>query len=144
MAMYGLPLCIAIVYKIRTNIKFKHKMITENEVSDILGEELPEINNELEKLSNLSNIYKTMQCFADYTKQLIRKGNLKEVKHCFLVAEKILKNGNGTVKNAVENCYLYSVSTIIDIASPMNQAVKKLLTSSLKKEYDRQIFASGM
>lgn len=118
-------------------------MITENEVSEILGEELPEINNDLEK-SQSNNIYKTMQCFADFTKQLVQKGNLKEVKHCFVIAENMLQNGNGVVKNAIENCYLFSVSTIIDIASPMNQSAKKLLTSSLKKEYNRQIFASGI
>lgn len=119
-------------------------MITENEVSDILGEELPEINNELEKLSNSNNIYKTMQCFAAFTKQLAKRGKLEEVKHCFIIAERMLQNGNGIVKKAIENGYLFSVSTIIDIASPMSQSIKKLLPSSLKKEYDRQVFASGM
>lgn len=119
-------------------------MITENEVPDILGEELFEINNALEKLPNSRNIYKTMQCFAEFTKQLIRKGDLKEIKRCFKLAEKILKNGNNTVKNAVGNCYVFSITTLIDMADPMNERVKGLLTQSLRKEYKKQIMAGGV
>ena len=39
MTMYGLPLILAIIYRINKNIKVKRKVISENEVSEILGEE---------------------------------------------------------------------------------------------------------
>jgi hypothetical protein len=132
--------------RIKAGIPFKDKqhLIKEKDVIDWLGNEFPVINFDLERTSNPSNIYNVMRCFADLTKQLVKKGNFKEVKHCFIVAEKILQKGNGTVKNAVENCYLFSLSTIIDIANPASIKVKKLLTRSLKKEYNRQIFASGL
>ena len=131
--------------KIKAELTFKKiNMIKENEVIELLGNEFPAINNEFERTANFGNIYKAMQCFADFTKQLIKKGNFKEVKHCFVVAEKMLQNGNGTVKNAIENGYLFSVSTIIDIASPVSQKVKSLLTDALKKEYNRQGCSSGI
>lgn len=119
-------------------------VIKENEVIELLGNEFPLINNEFERTANPSNIYKAMQCFAEFTKLLIRSGNFKEVKHCFIVAEKMLQNGNGIVKNAIENCYLFSISKIIDIANPVSQKVKNLLTDSLKKEYNRQVCSSGI
>jgi hypothetical protein len=119
-------------------------MIKENEVIDLLGNEFPSINDAFEKTPNPGNIYKAMQCFADFTKQLIRKGDFKEVKHCFIVAEKMLQNGNAAVKNSIENCYLFSVSAIIDITGPISEKVKGLLTDSLKKEYNRQVCSSGI
>jgi hypothetical protein len=121
-----------------------HHLIKENEVLDFLGNEFPLINETLERDASQNNIYKTMKCFADFTKQLIKKGNFKEVKHCFNVAESILKNGNSTVKNAIENGYLYSLSSILDLTTPVAQIVKALLTDSLKKEYNRQVCASGI
>jgi hypothetical protein len=119
-------------------------MITENKVSDILGEELPEINNELEKLSNSNNIYKTIECFVDFTKLLISKGNLKEVKHCFNVAEKMLKNGNNTVKNAIENVYVYSLGTVVALSTLKTNHLKEIFNGSLRKEYNKQVCASGI
>lgn len=139
------PIGSAIIYRIIKNKKNKKlTMITENQVSDILGEELPEINNELEKLSNSNNIYKTMECFVDFTKLLICKGNLKEVKHCFNVAEKMLENGNNTVKNAIENVYVYSLGTVVALSTLTTNQLKEIFTGSLRKEYNKQVCASGI
>ncbi|MBN8694917.1 MAG: hypothetical protein J0L87_00175 [Bacteroidetes bacterium] len=122
----------------------QHHLINETEAVDLLGNEFPTINNDLEKTANATNIYKAMQCFSDFTKQLINKGNFKEVRHCFKVAENMLENGNSTVKNAIENSYLYSIYTLLDLASPVSQKVKSLLTYSLKKEYNKQVCSSGI
>jgi chaperonin cofactor prefoldin len=140
--MYGLPLWLAIRIRINKN-KIK-KMITENEVTDILGEELPEINNELEKLPDSTNIYKTMECFVGFTKQNIYKGNFKEVKHCFSIAEKMLENGNNAVKNAIENVYVYSLGTVVALSTLKTNELKQLFNGSLRKEYNKQVCASGI
>jgi len=143
-AMYSVPLFLTIMCSIKRNKKLKQNMITENEVSDILGEELPDINNELEKLSNSGNMYKAMQCFADFTKQLIRKGNLAEVKHCFNIAEKLLNDGNNQVKNAVENVYVYAMGTVIEFSATTTNRLQEIFNGSLKKEYIRQVLAKGI
>ncbi|MBK9636844.1 MAG: hypothetical protein IPO63_03165 [Bacteroidetes bacterium] len=119
-------------------------MITENEVSDLLGKELPEINLELDKLSNSSNIYKAMRCFVDYTKQLILKGNINETKLCFILAERMLIEGNNSVRNAIENVYVYSLGTFIDLADSTANRAKEIFNGLLKKEYNRQLMASGI
>ncbi len=141
--VYAAPICIGFIYRIKKNIKHKIKMITENQISDILGEELPEINNQLEKLPNSNNVYKTMECFVDFTKLLISKGNLKEVKHCFNLAEKMLADGNSTVKNAIENVYVYSLGTVVALSTLKTNHLKEIFNGSLRKEYNKQVCASG-
>jgi hypothetical protein len=119
-------------------------MIRESEVINILGEKIPEINAELEKLPHTGNVYKSVQCFADFTKELIHTGNLKGVKHCLNVAETMLEDGSLAVKNAIENVFLFSLSAVLDLTSPVSQAVKEMLRGPLRKEYNRQTTHGGI
>jgi hypothetical protein len=128
--------------KLKIDLTVKRTMIKETEVLDVLGNELPGMNPILEKTEDVNNIYKTIQCFANFTKSLVSKGDFKEVKHCFQVAENLLKNGNNTVINAIENVYVYSLSSILDLTTPLSLKVKSLLTDSLMKEYRRQVGSS--
>ncbi len=128
--------------KLKIDATMKHKTIRESEVLEVLGNELPDINPVLEKTEDVNNIYKAMQCFANFTKSLVHKGDFKEVKHCFHVAESLLKHGNSTVITAIENVYVYSLSSILDLTGPVSLKVKSLLTDSLRKEYRRQVGAS--
>jgi len=106
-------------------------MITETEVPDVLGGELPELRTELEKNNN--DIFKTFRCFYNYTKRCAETGNINKLKSCFAIAAKLLRKGNNAVKSAVENVYVFSVSSLIEIVSPVQQMVNKILPLSLKK-----------
>ncbi len=130
--------------KMKVALSFDKKQIKENDVLNILGEELPEMNIELEKLSNPQNVYASVKCFAEFTKSLVRKENLSEVKHCFNIAEKMMLDGNKTVKNAIENVYLFSLSAILDLTSPLSYKIKGMMNRSLWKEYNKQLTASGL
>lgn len=130
--------------KFKIDLTVKNTMIKETEILEVLGNELPQMNPSLEKTEDVFNIYKAMTCFASFTKHMVSKGDFKEVKHCFNVAETLLNNGNRTVKNAIENGYLYSLSSILDLTTPVSLKVKSLLTDSLKKEYNRQVCSSGI
>jgi hypothetical protein len=130
--------------KLKIDLTVKRTMINETEVLEVLGNELPDINPALEKTEDVNNIYKATQCFAGFTKSLVNKGDFKEVKHCFHVAESLLKHGNSTVINAIENVYICSLSSVLDLTSPVSLKVKSLLTDSLMKEYRRQVGASCM
>lgn len=121
----------------------QHKL-DEVEVLDLLGNEFPALNYELEKTANGTSLYKTVQCFADFTKTLVNQQNFAEVKHCFRVAEKMLKEGNGIVRNAIENCFVFSVTNMLDVAGTAGSRAKMLLTELLKKEYSRQVSAAGV
>ncbi len=116
------------------------KTITENEVLTILSNELPQLETVVKNTCKQIKIYNTIGCFADVTKQMIKTGNIKEVKRCFNLAEKIWKKGNNTVKNAIENGYLVSLSAALDL----NTKIKDMLNPPLKKEYNRQVYGHGI
>ena len=119
-------------------------MIRESEILDMLGNKIPEINPALEKLTNAGNIYKSIQCFADFTKEVIGSGNLLAAKRCLNLAEEMLVKGNTTVQNAIENVFLHTLSPLIDLGDSAGTAVKKMLKGSLRREYKRQVCASGL
>ena len=108
-------------------------MITEKEVPDFLEDELPEIKIELEK--NNKNIFNLLHVFTSYTKKCAEIGNINKLKSCFVIANKLLREGNNAVKSAVENVYVFSVSSLIEIASPIQKQVQKILPENLKNAY---------
>ena len=106
-------------------------MITEEEVPLVLEEELPEIKIELKKNNdNISNIF---HCFYNYTKKCAEAGNINKLRSCFLIAENFLRKGNNAVKSAVENFYVNAVSSLLEIVSPVQKLVRKILPENLKK-----------
>ena len=119
-------------------------MIEEIQVREILFKEFPEMNINLGMLSNPNNIYTTIGCFVDFTRNLMNIGNIKSLKHCLNVAERMLDDGNNIVKNAIENVYVYSLGSVVDLSASTANCLKKLFNGSLKKEYYRQIFARGV
>ena len=128
----------------KSELALKHFGIKENQVLDLLGNELPELNSELEKLPDPQNIYVSVKCFAEFTMSLIKSGKLLEVKGCFNLAERLLMEGNKSVKNAIENVYVYSVSSLIDFSSPLSNKIKAIMNKGLITEYKRQIYTSGI
>lgn len=112
-------------------------MITEKEVPLVLGEELLEIKNELNK--NRDNISRVFHCFYDYTKRCAETGNINKLKSCFHLAEKFLKTDNKTVKSVEENIFINTVSSFFEIASPFQKLVNKILPENLKKVCQKHI-----
>jgi len=108
-------------------------MITEKEIPDVFEKELPEITDEVEV--NKGNIFRILNSFTIYTKKCAEIGNINKLKSCFVIADKLLKEGNNAVKSAVENVYIISVSTLFEIVSPTQELVKKVLPDSLKNAY---------
>lgn len=112
------------------------QMIKETQVKEILGKNLPEMNLSSEHLKSL---YKTIDCFSAYTKELIRQGNLPLVKNCFTTAEYLLEEGTANVKSAIENLYVFSVTSFLDITGAVSKQVKELLPAHIHAEYKKQV-----
>jgi hypothetical protein len=107
-------------------------MIREIEAREILLREFPDITIALNK--NNENIFKLMQSFTSYTKNCALNGNTDRLRSCFRIAENFLRNGNKTVRSAVENCYVYSVSSLLEVYSPVQGLIRKILPMTLKKD----------
>ena len=111
-------------------------MIKETEVKDVLGKNLPDLDLQAEQLKSL---YKTIAGFASYTKELIRQGNLPLVKDCFTTAEYLLDEGTANVKSAIENLYVYSVTSFLDLTGAVSKQIKELLPVHIRAEYKKQV-----
>jgi hypothetical protein len=107
-------------------------MITELQVGEILSREFPELNRVF--LKNEKDTFKLMQSFTTFTRCCALSGNIRKLKSCFRIAEKFLRNGNKTVRSAVEYCYVYSVSSLLEVYSPVQGLIRKLLPLTLKKD----------
>src|SRR5450432_1903723 len=98
-------------------------MIKETEVKEILKKNIPELHIATEQLNSL---YKTIENFAIYTKELIKQGNLPLVLQSFDTAEYLLKEGTQNIKLAIDNIYVYSVAAFIDLTGSASRQVKEL------------------
>ena len=112
-------------------------MISEKEVPNILENELPEITSEIKESKR--NIFRVLNSFTNYTKKCAEIGNIDKLKLCFSIADKFLKEGNNVVKSAVENVYVFSVSSLFDIVSHRQEQVKNILPESLKIAYLKHV-----
>ena len=111
-------------------------LITGIEVKDILKTDVPCMNIER---SNEANLFKIIDGFADYTINLIKKGNLTGIKNCFNTAERLLSDGSSDVKLAIENIFVFSVTIFFDMGNAVSGQVKELLPSNLMEEYHKQV-----
>jgi len=107
-------------------------MIKEIQVHQILLKEFPDITIALNK--NNENIFKLMQSFTNYTRNFVLKGKIDRLRACFRVAENFLRYGNKTVRSAVENCYVYSVASLLEVYTPVQSLLWKILPMTLKKD----------
>ncbi len=88
-------------------------MITQYEVSSLLKEELPTIAGDQYPARFTMDIYKSVQCFSDYTKHAVLDHNLQLAKKCFALAGKIYRNGDNMVKNVIENTFVFSFTSFM-------------------------------
>ncbi len=86
-------------------------------------------------------IYAQMQRFADITKTSLKEGNLERARHCAIIAEEIFNNGTSEVKNIVENVYVFSVTSFMELK---NYKVESIFAASLLSVYIHQINTSGV
>jgi hypothetical protein len=66
-------------------------MIKETEVKEVLAKNIPELKIDEVRLRSL---YKTIDSFSAYTKDLIKNGNLSLISDCFNTAEYLLNEGS--------------------------------------------------
>lgn len=112
-------------------------MITEKQAIALL-KELTRTNFE----ADYNSFYKNMEWFLSYTKHLIEIDKQEEVKLCFSLADKLWTEGDFTVKNAVENVFVYSLGTLLDLQR--SQHIKEIFKESLHTIYLKQVMASGI
>ena len=118
------------------------EMINQFEVSMYLQEALPELKNELILTPN-DNAYTAMHSLLDVTCRKVKESNYKTAKKCLKIASKLYDRGNQTVKNAVENVYVYSLSNILYARSVDKAKILAIIPMTLYTLYIKQVSQSG-
>ncbi len=120
-------------------------MLNQYEVPACMADELPELNEELKAISPALNIFKSVQCLANFTKRKAADHDISGVKQCFSLAEKIYFNGNENVKNAMENVFIFSFSSLLNACSREERnKLQSLMPLCLHTAYVQQVLRSGL
>lgn len=91
--------------------------------------------------NQVTTIYQKAERFAEITKTAIITGNISRAKKCLALAERLLATGSNETKIAISNVYLFSVSSFMEMR---HCTISNLFPKSLKSEYIKQIYASGV
>jgi len=119
--------------------------MNQYEVPACIEDELPEIKDELNIIAPAGNVFKTLQCLSGYTRRMITLHNYSAVRKCFALAEKIYNHGNTMVKNAIENVFVYSFSSMFNRCEEKEiPVIHAMMPLSLYSIYVRQILKSGI
>lgn len=116
-------------------------MINERIALVMLNGEVGQIPNDPH---HTKEFYSSMQTFATSSLKQCEEGNLKKFEECIMVARKLYKDGNETVKNGISNVYLYTLSHALDKQTELKEKIVKLFPKELLEENKRQHYCSGI
>jgi hypothetical protein len=110
----------------------------------MLADELPEIKESLKTHIIIGDILNTIQVLTDYTERMLQLHNIPVVAQCMKVADKIYTRGNIAVKNAIENIFVFSFSSMRTICTREEWKLVQAKTPvTLYSTYVRQVNQSG-
>ncbi|MBC7923802.1 MAG: hypothetical protein H7Z75_22225 [Ferruginibacter sp.] len=108
-------------------------MIDHTETFTLLVAEFPEMSGKISGQTSASQVHAVARSFARFTQELIDLGDFRLVRTCFRLAERLLSQGDGVLRNAMENSFLFSLH--LDWAGDHNLAARQMLPFTLKKAY---------
>ena len=83
--------------------------MTAPETADLLTLEFPELSAELHAPAMLHSVYRQLDCFAAFTRRALREDHLAVLRHCFAVADSLLRHADRYLAHAIENVYLHGL-----------------------------------
>jgi hypothetical protein len=118
-------------------------MITQYEVPSQFKQRLPAFSSLPQLVALNMNIYKELQQFSAYTKHAINHHNYLLAKKCFRMANDLHAQGDTIVRNAIENIFVFSFSSLLQQDSVEKLILKSLIPDTLYSLYLKQIDQSG-
>src|SRR6202035_352796 len=118
-------------------------MITQYDIPGKLTQ-LPAAFNFQPNLGNLNmNVYKELQQFTNYTRRVVNEHNYTQAKQCFKLASQLYTEGDNVVRNAIENIFIFSLSSFFPHDRVEKVILKSLIPDILYSLYVKQISRSG-
>jgi hypothetical protein len=116
-------------------------MIDQQELPGFVEQQVPELTEKL-KNGSYRNAYDIVRQLFNYTASQIVKHNIAAAKKCLSVAEQLYQAGNTTIRNAIENVYVYSFSSEFFYDEARRHDLMAIVPGSLYEIYKRQVINS--
>ena len=117
-------------------------MLSQNEVPALIAGTLPQIKSDLSN-SAKPTAYQSIQVLTDYTKRMALEHNFKMLQNCMALVQTIYEKGNLLVKNAIENVFIFSFSTMLARCNTVEwKIVQSYMPSDLYAIYVQQVLKS--
>ncbi len=115
------------------------------EVGDEITSNIPELKKEISRALSFKNSYGLIRVIAKYTQKMVEQRRSERVDTCLKLVGRCYSQGDTTVKNAIENVFVFSLDNILFSYNYMER--KKVLRSiptGLYTAYLKQVYASGV
>jgi hypothetical protein len=107
--------------------------MTAPETADLLTLEFPELSAELHAPSTLHSVYRQLDCLAAFTRRALRADHLAVLRHCFAVADSLLRHADQYLARAIENVYLHGLH--LDGSTAHLHLAQQLMPQGLYRAY---------
>ncbi|MBB4806117.1 mRNA-degrading endonuclease HigB of HigAB toxin-antitoxin module [Chryseobacterium defluvii] len=104
----------------------------------------PEIENELQE-NKTRNSYNVIRTFTNHINKMILGNRKKQLFKSMKMMNDLYKNGDASLRNAIENTFIYSLDNCTVFCSKeYRKVVFNLISFDLQKIYLKQIYRHGM
>ena len=115
-------------------------MLNQYEVPAYIACKLPQVKKELSHPGAPLSAYQSMQVLTDYTKRMALEHDFKMVEKCMNLVEVLYAKGNDLVRNAVENVFIFSFSSIMSRCNIVEwRMVQSYMPTGLYALYVQQV-----
>ncbi|MBC7830201.1 MAG: hypothetical protein H7122_20830 [Chitinophagaceae bacterium] len=118
-------------------------MISKYDAPRLIKNEIPQIADGLYRNTVTNDIYKSVQCLSECTKNAVLAHDYNLSKKCFKLAERLYNNGDVIIKSVIENCFIYSFSSFMPTDKIERMIVKSIIPGPFYNIYLKQVMQSG-
>ena len=121
-------------------------MITQYEVPFLLKEAIPQMPLKGTLQASIfigTDIYCSLNTFSAYTRHAVEEHNFNLAKKCFVLAEKLYRQGDKMVRMLIENIFIYSFSSSMPADRFEKMILKTMIPVTLYAVYMKQVMSTG-
>ncbi len=114
-------------------------MITPAETSRFVAEHLPGAIGQSQRDGSM---YHSLEALRDYACERAAAHDFQRLGECLRTTEELYRDGAESLRNAVENVVVYSISRMLNLAGNPRQ-VRELIPDRLLQLYNQQCMHGG-
>ena len=104
------------------------------EVIQTIRNEFPALSYHSSVPNDVKGLFQIVHQFTKYTKLQLTGRKDAEVMHCYNVASEILYNGSNIAKAAIENVFVYGISTSPEASLSVSKNTREVFSALFKQE----------